>query len=631
MKENKREEINLELKNNMNNKEIKKFILDATNNLEDIINFLDEDYQSAIEGIFNALFSLLKNYDQNKSRVQYLIHLLEQLIEVKGIDELKMMLGPITDFNNKISSWQLKDRLSISKPYQQIGELLNQINNKEILALHNEKVKYLSFLIFQDKNLKMIENFLNSTNNILNTRDENGENIFENVLYKYLLLDERNREEISYYYKVILLFVSSKHGKNILKNSKQYFRMIKRTKYAYKEHIIKLMELLDPEFTITLNELEQRYSIKFEFPSIILEEAKRFRLNKKHRYDFTNQDAITIDGKGSTCLDDALYIEKNEDSTYTLYIHIVDIPAYIPANSLTREEGIIRGETLYLSDRNIYLYPKTISDINCSLLPNSIRCTQTSIYILDSNFNVIEDSYKLVKGIINVKHRMTYDEVDNRFKNLSNTKLDDTLLYLSEFANARRKSNKKKELYREFQNALEFDPKKESLKINESIAANIIHEAMILENYSKAKYMKELSLPYIYRKLEFPTEDFIEEQLKRLSKLESNFVNSSEFLYKLKESYAKSQYTTIPSYHAGMNLPYYSHSSSPARRAGDSEGQYMIHDMIFKHNTSDFNLKAWEYRANQVVKHLNEVKKTNETFMSHYNYLTYKRLIKGKN
>ena len=45
--------------------------------LEDVIDFLDEDYQSAIEGIFNALFSLLKNYDQNKSRVQFLIHLLE--------------------------------------------------------------------------------------------------------------------------------------------------------------------------------------------------------------------------------------------------------------------------------------------------------------------------------------------------------------------------------------------------------------------------------------------------------------------------------------------------------------------------------------------------------------------------
>lgn len=620
----------METQRTMNNKEIKNFILDSTNNLEDLIDFLEEDYQAAIEGIFNALFSLLKNYNQNKSRIGYLIHLLKQLIEVKSIDELKMMLGPIIDFNNKISMWNLRQRIEVAELYQQIQELLTQINNKEISTINNEKTKYLSFLIYQDKNLKMIENFLDSTSNILNSKDENHENIFENLLNKYLLLDEKNREEISYYYEVILLFIKSRHGRAILKDSKQYFRMIKRTKLVYKEHIIKLLELLDPEFTITLNELEQRYPIKFEFPNIILAESQKFRLSTKRRYDFTHQDAITIDGKGSKCLDDALYIKANENGTYTLYIHIVDVPAFVPYTSLTREESILRGETLYLIDRNICLYPSIVSDNYCSLLPNCNRCTQTSIYQLDSNFQIIEDSYQLVKGLINVTHRMTYDEVDKKFEQLTNNSLDNTLLLLSLFADARRRSNKKKELYRNLQNAIEFDPNRESLKINESVAANIVHEAMILENYSKAKYMKELSLPYIYRKLELPSSDFIEEQLKRLIKLESTFVGSSEFMYKLKESYAKSQYTTTPTYHMGMNLPYYSHSSSPARRAGDSECQYMIHDMVFNKNISDFNIQAWEYRANQVVKHLNEVKKTNEVFSSHYNYLTYKRLIKGK-
>ena len=168
----------MDTKKDMNNKEIKRFILDSTNNLEEIIDYIESDYQASIEGIFNALFSLLKNYDQNKSRVDYLIHLLNQLIDLKGIDELKLMLGPIIDFNNKISTWSLKERLSINEPYYQIEELLNKINNKELSTIKTEKVKYLSFLIFQDKNLKMIETFLDSTSNILNIRDENGENIF---------------------------------------------------------------------------------------------------------------------------------------------------------------------------------------------------------------------------------------------------------------------------------------------------------------------------------------------------------------------------------------------------------------------------------------------------------------------
>ena len=620
----------METQKNLTNKEVRKFILDSTNNLEELIDFLENDYQAAIDGILNALFSLLKNYSQNKSRVQYIIQLLDQLIEIKPVDELKVMIGPIINLNNKISIWDLRQRLNISEPYQQIQDLLNHINDKELASIQSDKIKYLSFLIFQDKNLKMLEKILNSTSNILNIRDENGENIFETTLNKYLLLNENNIEEISYFYQVILMFMNSKHGRTIYGNSKQYFRMIKRTKLEYKEHIIKIMELFDPEFCITLAELEQRYPIKFNFPNVIIEEVKQFNLISNDYYDFTNQPSITIDGKDSKCLDDALYIEKNIDGTYTLYIHIIDIPSFIPYNSLTREEAKKRSETLYLSDRSILLYPSIISDYYCSLLPNEIRKTQTSIYQLDPDFKLIEGSYRLVKGIIKVKHQMTYEETDKRLANLTDSPLDKTLEQLSKFATIRRISNKKKEQYREYQNALEFDPNRESLKIDYSPAANIIHESMVLENYSKAKYMKKLSLPYIYRKLELPSNNFIEEQLKRLSKLDSKFVGSPEFMYKFKESYAKSQYTNTPTYHQGLGLPYYSHSSSPARRYADAEGQYMIHDMIFNNNLSDFNIQAWEYRSEQTVRHLNETKKSNETFANHYNYLNHKKLIKRK-
>ena len=48
-----------------------------------------------------------------------------------------------------------------------------------------------------NKNLKMIETFLDSTSNILNIRDENGENIFEQILNKYLLYDLLNKSIFS--------------------------------------------------------------------------------------------------------------------------------------------------------------------------------------------------------------------------------------------------------------------------------------------------------------------------------------------------------------------------------------------------------------------------------------------------
>ena len=618
----------------MDYKEVRDFIVDSSNDLEELITFLEVDHFSTVEGIINALYPLLKNYEQNKSRVQYLLHLLEQLVEIENAVELKPMIKPIEDLNHLISNWGLKQRISISKPYQQIQEIQNHIYKKEFEANYNDKEKYLSFLIFQDrdanKNVKMIEKMIDSIDNLLNIRDENGENIFERILNKYLLLDEKNREEIDYFYQIILLFVKSRHAEAISADSKQYFRMIKRTKLEYKDHIIRIMSLLDPEFTITLNELEERYKIKFEFPNVILSETSQFQLDTDNRYDYTYQEAITIDGRGSTCLDDALYIEKNSDGTYTLYIHIIDVPALIPYDSLTRYEASRRGETLYLSNRKISLYPNDISDFQCSLLKNQTRCTQTSIYRLDSNFEVMKDHYQLVKGLIRVKHQMTYEKADSRLSHLGNSGLDRTLQWLSLFASVRRKGNKKKEVYRQLQNAVEFDPNRESLTIDYSPSANIVHEAMVLENYSKAEYMAKEGLPYIFRELKLPSDDFIEKQFKQLNKLNSKFVESNEFLYKLKQTYAKSQYSTTPSFHQGINLPVYSHSSSPARRYADCEGQYMIHDMVFDKNQSDFNIQAWEYRTEQIVKHLNEIKRSNEVFSGHYNYLNYKRLIKGK-
>lgn len=617
----------------LTSKEIKTFILDSSKNLDRIITFLEKDYETTIKGIISALYPLLKNYDQNESRVKYLICLLQQLISIAKVTELKILSASLVNLNDLILNLNLKQRINLSIPIKEIQEMQKKITEKEMQENYNDKIKYLSFLIYQDKefnHLKMIEKLLDSIDNLLEIKNENHENIFEELLNKYLYLDEKNWDEINYFYEIILIFIKSKYGKYLLEDSKQYFRMIKRSKLEYKDHIIKLMSLLDPEFEIPLSDLEERYKINFSFPNVIIKESQKFKLNSKDRYDFTYQDAITIDGRGSTCLDDALYIEKNKDGSYTLYIHIVDVSSLIPYNSLTRNEASIRGESLYLSNRTIPMYPEHICNNLCSLLPGYIRNTQTSIYKLDPNFHIIEDSYRIVKGKIKSVYQTTYESVDERIKNLQNTSYDILIEQLMNFASVRRKNNPKKEDYRKLQNALEFDPKRESLRLDYSSSSNIVHESMILENYSRAKYMQQRSLPYIYRILTLPSNDFIEKQLKQLKALDSKYVGSPEFFYNFKTAYARSKYSATPSQHMGLHLPIYSHSSAPARRYSDLECQYMVNDIIFKKNRSDFNLQVWEYRVEQTVKYLNENKKNNEVFSDHYNYLTHKKLIKGK-
>ena len=70
--------------------------------------------------------------------------------------------------------------------------------------------------------------------------------------------------------------------------------------------------------------------MKFEFPNIVLDELNTFKMDNEGRVNFTNQNCVTIDGENDMCLDDALYIEQNLDGSHTLYIHIADIPSFVP-------------------------------------------------------------------------------------------------------------------------------------------------------------------------------------------------------------------------------------------------------------------------------------------------------------
>ena len=548
----------------VNSKEIKKYILNVENDLEGLIEYLEEDYQNTTVGIFNALFTLMPHYEQNKSRVQYLIHLIESTLSIKSSKELKVLSGQIIDLDNKVSQLKLKDRIAIREPLNQIHEIFLAVNrNKD--AVPNEKIKYLSFQIFQEKNIPLIESFLKENQGILSSRNKEGENIFDILLKQYLYLDEKNIEEIAYYYHIILLFLNSSCRKEIIHNKEKYLDIIKKSKLECREHVIRLIELFDPNYQVTLDKIEKRYHVNFDFFSSVLEEMNTFKMDNTNRINFLHQECITIDGESTTCLDDALYLEKNLDGTYTLYVHITDIPSFVPYQSIVDMEAKKRAETLYLKDRKISLYPEEISDGICSLILNNHRNVISYIFHLDSNFSLIEDDFSFVKGKIQVKHRLTYQSADQIIFGEENTSLAVMLKRLVLFAEVRKKGNIIRDIYREYQNAIDFDPNHESFKTSVSPSANIVHESMVLTNYQIGKYFKDSSLPYLYRKIDLPSENFIQEQLLKLKNLDPSFLKNKEYYQKIKDSYTKAQYTDKPVYHKGQNLECYSHSSSPAR------------------------------------------------------------------
>ena len=612
----------------IDSKMVKRYILNSTNDLNEVLMFLDRDFKATIEGIFNALFPLMKLYDQNKGRVDYLLVILEQFVEVAPNNELVFLLGPIADLDNKISKLAIKDKISLNEPYRRITKIVDRIEKKSMDELNDNKIKYLEYLIFQNQDVNLIGSFLERHTNLLSKKNKDGNDIIEEVLKIYLFLNEKDIEKINYYYHVLLIFLGSNFQREVLKNKKKYYRLIKESKLGYKEHIIKVIELLEPNFQVELTEIEERYNVSFGFHKAIDDEVNKLEINCNKRKNYLYQDCITIDGEGASCLDDALYIERNEDGGYNLYIHIVDIASLVSYNSIINEEARKRVKTLYLRNNEVLLYPNFISHNMGSLLENEQRNVISYIFKLDSNFRLIDDIPRIKLGIIKVKHQLTYEQVDKIFNRQVSDDLTIKLNWLAKFAEERRKSTVKKEKYRQYENLINMVMNHESLKVDYSVSANIVHEAMILVNYGVAKYFKTLGYPYIYRRVIIPSSDYIEKQIEMIKQLDSTIMEDKIFINKLKESAMESLYWDMPIRHSGLGLECYSHSTSPARRYPDVFGQYLIHDLVVNKNLQ--NIYMWEYRTKELVRHLNIKEKENERFASEYNYLSYKKLIRKK-
>ncbi len=609
-------------------KEIKNYILNH-NDLDILFEYIDNYYKETIEGILNALFILMKHPEINKEDIEYLLFILKEQLKRESTSELKKLIGPIVDLQNKINDkFNLKERIKIKNHTLDLQTIFNEISIRIEAIEQNKKIKCLEFLIFQDKNIKMLSQFIKENEILLNKRIKSEESIFLKILKKYI--SSTNEEEQEYLYQVIVIFLKSNISEKILKNKKSYLKLLEKTNQEYPNHVIRLIKLLDYDFKINTTDLENRYQIHFTFPQIIINETNYFNNKIIYRRDFTNQEVITIDGQETLCYDDGLYIEKNNNNTYTLYIHIIDIPSLIPFESKTKEEAYRRQESIYLKDRILPLYPSNISNNLCSLIPNNKRNTITYIFKLDEQFRIIQSSLKIEPGIIKTTHRLTYDQADIIINNPQNFSLDTNLILLSNFAKVNRSLNTKKESYRNYENILFKESHHESTKIDYSPSSNIIHESMVLANYSLAKYFKSNNLPYIYRKLDIPSPEFIEKQLNKLKQMNNNIELNKEFINNLKDSYIKAIYCTEPTYHKGLNLECYSHSTCPGRRYIDSLGQYIIYDFLFEKNIQDKNIYKWETNIKKTVEYANKKKKQNEKFTEEYNYLYSRRLIKEK-
>ncbi len=600
--------------------EIKSILLsEKALDLDTINKYIESDIKNTFNIIFDIFYDsiLISSYDE----INLILYNIEEIIDNQSTNNYKMINNKVREINYKLS------KLNINTiELKSIKLTLIDLNRKMKIKKEKEEnfniYNLYSHLIFKERDYKAIELIIKFKEDILKVTDSSGNNLFYNVLENYLNAQEI--EEINYFYDIIILFLHNLEEK-LLKDKNIYLE--KLNKYEDKKNVKEIMDRIKEFSKIKQSELEKKYHINSKVHEEIIKEMQTFKLSREKREEI-HSNFITIDGEEAICLDDAISLEKNKDGSYNYYIAIADIPSLIPYKSKTFYDALSRAETIYLADKNITLYHPDISNNLCSLLPGRRKNVILYKFLADTSFELDPNSLEIVKAIITVNNRFTYDNID-RGLNIDYETLE-MLERISLITSILKNKNNSKEMYRKVENYIKnsasYHP---SNFADKSVSANIVQESMLLVNSSVPKYFHDRSLLYIYRNHRIYNRNYAYKLFENITKDYQGCLPEKEHekMIKLLESaYLNAYYSTESIGHEGLGYDYYSHSSSSARRFIDSYNQYLTYMQLFN-PLDDENYYELETTTKEIVEYINDKKRENLKFQNEYNYLYNKGKI----
>ncbi len=601
--------------------EIKKILLSEKDlDINTINSYLDIDYKTTINIIFDIFYDSITSCTYTE--INLILYNIELIINLQDIDKLKIINNKVREISYRLS------KLNINTiEFKNIKLILIDLNRKmrikkETSDNYNTYILY-NHLIFNDRDLKTVELLVKNKQDILLVTDELGNNIFLNILEAYL--NTTSFEDRNYFYDVIIIFLHNLDNK-LLKDKQLYLDKLSSKKD--KDYVRDIMMRIRNFGKVDEVKLERKYHIYSQIHDEVLKELESFKFDVQGR-TLIDTNFVTIDDKEALCLDDALSLVENKDGSYSYYVAITDIPSLIPYKSKTYYDALSRVETLYLIDKNISLYHPNIANNLCSLLPGTPKNVLAYKYLVDPSFNLDPDSIEIVKGIITVDNRLTYDMVDSGMD--IDYSILDMLEKISLVTNNLRSTNTSKEEYRRIENYIkkraDYHP---SNFADRSVSANIVQESMLLVNSSVPKYFAERGYLYLYRNHQIHNKEYADHLFKELTKTYAGKIPREEYekmIKLLSTAYLSAYYSGENKGHEGLGYKYYSHSSSAARRFADSYDQHLTYLQLFNGPLSDKEYYDLERELHEVADHINERKRENTKFQNEYNYLCSKGKI----
>lgn len=334
-----------------------------------------------------------------------------------------------------------------------------------------------------------------------------------------------------------------------------------------------------------------KYEIPVEFSREAEDEALKIyqaSVVAQGRVDLTHLELFSIDDAETLDIDDALSIERLEDGSRRLGVHIAAPAVALEFGCALEHEARNRATSIYLPEQRISMIPSILSENALSLMPMQKRNAMSFMITFDADFNITHQ--EILPSVVCSRHRLSYDTVENLIENGDDALSDDIRLIqeIAEFSAANRRSH----------GAVDIDIPEYKLVLDEKtglyelhpidtamMSRQLVSECMILANALAAEFCDSHDIPAVYRIQPAPVNMPRQETLDELP-------NDLMRAYAVRRCMMPAAASLTPGLHAGLGLDKYLQATSPLRRYADLLCHYQL-EHYFVHQTPRFDAEAF--------------------------------------